>query len=100
MSEVKGRRHGSGGRTWLLRLSGMILAVSGALAASLVPTSVGARPSAGNGDTIERRIQAVREAAGAADVKPGEEDATQVAQWRNWPNWPNWGNYWNNWPNW
>ena len=100
MSDSKRRRHRSGGRRWLVRISGVILAATGALVTSLGPTSVSAKPAASDGDTLERRIQAVREAADAADMKPSEKDSSQIAQWRNWPNWPNWGNYWNNWPNW
>ena len=100
MSDSKRLRHRSGRHRWLVRLSGVILAATGALVTSLVPTSVSAGSTASDGDTIERRIQAVREAAEAADMKPGEQDSSQLAQWRNWQNWPNWGNYWNNWPNW
>lgn len=103
MLDSKRRRRRTGGHRWLVRISGVILAATAALVTSLVPTSAGARPIAGDGDTIERRIQAVREAADTVQVQRGEQDASQVAQWRNWPNWPNWpnwGNYWNNWPNW
>ena len=100
MFDSKRRRRRTGGNRWLARLAGVILAATGALVTSLAPTPAGARPIASDGDTIERRIQAVREAAEAAQVQPGEQDASQMAQWRNWPNWPNWGNYWNNWPNW
>ena len=100
MSELKRRIYRNNGRRWLVRLAGAILAAIGAVATSLLPTSVTAKPVESDGSVLEQRIQAVRDAANAAGMKSHEQDSLQLTQWRNWPNWPNWGNYWNNWPNW
>ena len=100
MSDLKRRLHRTNGRRWLVRLFGVLLGTIGTLFTSLMPTSVSAKQAEGNGSVLEQRIQAVRDAADAAGMKPGEQDSLQLTQWRNWPNWPNWGNYWNNWPNW
>ena len=88
-------------RRWLARIPRALLAVTtGALAASLAPASINATTGPNDGSILERRIEAVRQAAHAAAAKPDKPNALQTAQWRNWPNWPNWRNYWPNWGNW
>ena len=87
-------------RTWLAPMSPALLAATGALVASLVPASLSAKPSPSDTSMLERRIEAVRDAAEAAASKPDGQNTLQTAQWYNWPNWPNWGNYWPNWGNW
>ena len=84
---------------WLARLSGALFATAGALLASIVQNSASAATSASDGSLLERRIEAVRKAADATELKPGKDENLKTAQWRNWSNWPNWGNYWPNWGN-
>lgn len=50
--------------------------------------------------TIEKRLQRVREKIKTSKNAVTEKNKNILAQyWNNWYDWPNWGN-WNNWHDW
>ena len=90
---------------WLARVSGVVIGAAVAAASLLVPALANAEQEASRSSSLERRIEAVREAADANVAEPAEQNHLQTVQWRNWPNWsdwPNWPNWanWGNWGNW
>ena len=90
---------------WLARVFGVVAGAAVAVVTLLVPVLASAEQDASHSSSLERRIEAVREAADATAAEPAEQNHLQTVQWRNWPNWsdwPNWPNWanWGNWGNW